>query len=214
MTFLEIFDMYLVVLVLFCWYLIIFGQYLIIFGQNVVNRWLIPRKSSRGGSTDRVTQANQIDMAIYIYIYNQGLLGRVLGGGPTHPTECHPFGEVPWTLQILVLSRLLPRFPLGTQKYGKLPPQGTPKWPQSHSNTCGWIPQNTWYLQHGSHIGPLRRELDHPLCFCVSPGAYFFKFSVTFADFGGQIGVQNGVLFSPAWAPSGIISRQGAHKWP
>ena len=134
---------------------------------------------------------------IYIYIYNQGLLGRVLGGGRAHPTECHPFGEVPWTLQILVLPRLLPRFPLRTQKSGKLPPQGTPKWPQSHSDTCGRTLQNTWYLQCGSHIGPLRRELDHPLCFCVFPGAYFFRFPVTFADWGFKFGPKMECSFLP-----------------
>ena len=100
----------------------------------------------------------------------------MLGGDRTHPTEDHPFGEVPWTLQILVLSRLLPRFPLGTQKSGKLPPQGTPKWPQTHGiysvgATLGHF-GGSWIIRFVS------------VCFL---GAYFFKFPVTFADFGGKL---------------------------
>ena len=63
MVFLEIFNTDLVLLVIFPLYVVIRGQYFITFGQHVVIIWLRPRKSSHGGSTDRVTQANKIDMA-------------------------------------------------------------------------------------------------------------------------------------------------------
>ena len=59
----------------------------------------MPRKSSRGGSTDRVTQANQIDMAIYVCIFYANLCGHVylvpvkvfwLDGKPREVFTIHP----------------------------------------------------------------------------------------------------------------------------
>ena len=50
-----------------------------------------------------------------------------------------------------------------------------------------WTLQNIWYLLCGSHIGPPRREWDHSLRLCCFPGAYLFRFPVTFADWGVKL---------------------------
>ena len=103
-----------------------------------------------------------------------------------------------------------PLEPKSPGKYIHRVPQSDPKVaqitmgdPSKHVVFMVW--ERHWDISEG---------VRDPLCFCVFSWRLSFQVSCDFWRLRGQSGAQNGVLFCPGFAPSGTISRRGAHKWP